>query len=144
MMCDVQVVVVLLLLLLLLSTNTFATEPSRTATGSAFVPSPCLPVQMFSLYSMRAAQVPIDGRLHASCTRPSACTGHITGGDDDGGDDDDDDDDNDDDDDDGDDDDDDDEFICQTFCRLAIVLPVLAKPEPMNGKSTATLLVNKS
>jgi hypothetical protein len=50
MMCDVQVVVVLLLLLLLLSTNTFATEPSRTATGSAFVPSPCLPVQMLSLY----------------------------------------------------------------------------------------------
>ncbi len=73
---------------------------------------------------MRAAQVPIDGRLHASRTRPSACTGHITGGDDDGGDDDDnDDDDNDDDDDDGDDDDDDD-FICQTFCRLAIVLPL--------------------
>ena len=50
MMCDVQVVVVVLLLLLLLSTNTFATEPSRTATGSAFVPSPCLPVQMLSLY----------------------------------------------------------------------------------------------
>jgi hypothetical protein len=50
MMCDVQVVVVMLLLLLLLSTNTFATEPSRTATGSAFVPSPCLSVQMLSLY----------------------------------------------------------------------------------------------
>ena len=51
MMCDAQVVVaLLLLLLLLLSTNTFSTEPSRTATGSAFVPSPCLPVQMLSLY----------------------------------------------------------------------------------------------
>ncbi len=53
MMCDVQVVVVVVvvvvLLLLLLTTNTFATEPSRTATGSAFVPSPCLPVQVFSL-----------------------------------------------------------------------------------------------
>ena len=50
MMCDVQVVVVVVVLLLLLSTNTFSTEPSRTATGSAFVPSPCLPVQMLSLY----------------------------------------------------------------------------------------------
>ena len=50
MMCDVQVVVVVVLLLLLLSTNTFSTEPSRTATGSAFVPSPCLRVQMLSLY----------------------------------------------------------------------------------------------